>query len=1175
LQLDINKIEKILSYIPTKSSVDIMQRYLYNVARDTQEKSTLLIGPYGKGKSHLILVLLMILSLDYSEENENYINQVMQKIQKISVETADYIRELRENKKRYLPVVVSNSQMDLNQAYLVALNEALKKYQLTEIIPDTFYTEAIKVIANWEEHFATAYEMFGQILKQKSIKISELVLELKQCKKDALDTFSEIYPLITAGSTFNPMINMDIISLYQQVNDAICENYGFSGMFIVFDEFSKFIEGHNQDTIASDMKILQDICELANGSKNRQIHTLFVAHKSIKQYNNVLSKDIINAFTGVEGRLKEILFISSSQNNYELIQNAIHKTEIFETTYRNSEGLKNIFDETYSLPAFNTLFDAEDFRRIVVEGCFPLSPVSAYLLLGISEKVAQNERTLFTFISKDEPYSMARFIKEHNKHELGFIYTDCIYDYFKGIFKTDVANTFIHTEWLKADYALKQVKNSNDEIVIKTLLILNVMNRQDEMPPIMRYIELASGLIKSDLNESLNRLKKLGLIDYRNSTEQYYFKKMIGVDLEKEIRRKKNGMVNTNWLEVLSSITEFNYIMPKVHNQKFCIKRYFDYRFIRYEELMNASSSDLWFEERRADGKVLLILSDKSLDSEQCKKIIDGLGDERVVGLVSNRKFAKAERLLDLQAVRLLMKDQKFTEEHEIVIEELMLLEEELIFEINEEIKSLFDFKKNSIRVLYNIEEQKLKISSEKEFNRFISNICDQVYSKTPIINNEMINKNEISSQIKSARKSLVEKILGRQDLSGLYTGTAPEASIFRATLIFSGIGTEEVYINEGLNEILNEIRDFIFSCEENKRTLKELYDILMKAPYGMRRGSIPIFIAYSLRKYECMPIIYLGSREVCVNSEVINSLNDKPEDYSLFIVKGTVERIEYLNKIKELFVKYEKVSDNEESIIAHNVVLMQRWMQSLPNISANYKKSGICDDLSDEEFVCLEIMRKILKKIECNARELLFEKIPSKFENDDYTILFEHIKKMKDTSDQYIDRIKDDVIKQVKKLFLINTSDSLSVGLQAWYKKQSETAKTVLVNTKMNGFMDYVSSFDTHDEHEIINKISKIILDIHIENWNNNSANEFMDNIAQLKKDIEQTEDQDIKSKSKITLSRGENEIVRYYDTDSDDSMSYFLKNELTSVLDEFGESLEINQKVSVLAQLINELIS
>ena len=69
LELNLNHREKLLSYIPTKSSVDILKRYLKAIQKNSSHAS-MLIGPYGKGKSHLLLVLLAIVSLDRDNKDD-------------------------------------------------------------------------------------------------------------------------------------------------------------------------------------------------------------------------------------------------------------------------------------------------------------------------------------------------------------------------------------------------------------------------------------------------------------------------------------------------------------------------------------------------------------------------------------------------------------------------------------------------------------------------------------------------------------------------------------------------------------------------------------------------------------------------------------------------------------------------------------------------------------------------------------------------------------------------------------------------------------------------------------------------------------------------------------------------------------------------------------------------
>ena len=50
---------------------------------------------------------------------------------------------------------------------------------------------------------------------------------------------------------------------------------------------------------------------------------------------------------------------------------------------------------------------------------------------------------------------------------------------------------------------------------------------------------------------------------------------------------------------------------------------------------------------------------------------------------------------------------------------------------------------------------------------------------------------------------------------------------------------------------------------------------------------------------------------------------------------------------------------------------------------------------------------------------------------------------------------------------------------------------------------------------------------------------------------------------------------LERSYEDIEDDSTSYFLKNAIKDALDEFGDSLETNEKVAVLARVLAELVA
>ena len=81
-----------------------------------------------------------------------------------------------------------------------------------------------------------------------------------------------------------------------------------------------------------------------------------------------------------------------------------------------------------------------------------------------------------------------------------------------------------------------------------------------------------------------------------------------------------------------------------------------------------------------------------------------------------------------------------------------------------------------------------------------LSKICDRIYSRTPVINNEALNRNEATSMARNSRNKIVAALL-RSELEpnlGL-TGTGQDVSIMRSTLIRTGIienSSEDIRIN-------------------------------------------------------------------------------------------------------------------------------------------------------------------------------------------------------------------------------------------------------------------------------------------------------------------------------------------------------------------------------------------
>ena len=158
LTLDLYAQDKIDGYIPTRSSINILDLYINEVRNFSGNRATVLIGPYGKGKSHLLLVLLSILSQTCQM---SAINKLVQRISAVNPSAATHINDVMENQGQFLPVLINaGSNSTLNQAFMRGLTSALIRDGLGDVIPDNYYTESVKMLRNWQKNFPDTYKAF-------------------------------------------------------------------------------------------------------------------------------------------------------------------------------------------------------------------------------------------------------------------------------------------------------------------------------------------------------------------------------------------------------------------------------------------------------------------------------------------------------------------------------------------------------------------------------------------------------------------------------------------------------------------------------------------------------------------------------------------------------------------------------------------------------------------------------------------------------------------------------------------------------------------------------------------------------------------------------------------------------------------------------------------------------
>lgn len=1164
LQYDIENIGKFTGYIPTRESIKILSKYMENIYSDNSTKATVLIGPYGKGKSHLLLVLLGLLGdNEFSIKEKNSIIKKFKLIDEDTFKVADYL--VNKAKKKFMPIIINNN-LDLKQSFLIGLSEAMERSSLSDITINTYYDSVIEIVDMWKSKYPIAIEILQNELYKCGTDIDKFIEEIKKYSSQAYQMFENIYPMISSGIKYNPLVNTDIVKLYEEINHKICNEYDYDGIFIVFDEFSKFIESSIERNISSDLKMLQDFAELASRSRKEQIHLTCVTHKSINEYISKIPESRIDAWRAIEGRFTEFHFTSSAKQNFELIGNTIVKDK--EKTIeiiKNNEKISNRYEDESRI--FEGLLNKKEFDESIKIECFPISPLAVYALPSISEKVAQNERTLFTFLSKEGKNTFKYFID--NNQAPALLNIDMIYDYFENLFKKEIFNKSISDTWLKVDSSVKRCERELGKKILKGLGLIYILNDYEVVPPNITTLSLAFGINRRELEKEINSLISNNILILRKSNEYLDFMPMTNLN----IKQKINDLVNSKYKNVNIAV-EFNkfilpgYVLPKKYNDDYKMTRFFKNIFMNLEQLKayysDQTGFDLIVDRNFSDGVIINLIYENEVDRIEAEKLIRLSNDERVVAKIPNKIFTKRNEILELLAINNLLEDEELLSEDLLVKAQLDLIKEDLEESLNLYYTNMFLLPNTDINIMYkgNFEF----ITKDSKFNRFLSEICESVYSNTVVINNEMINKDFINPPILKGRNTVIDIIL-ENDKRENYKSTSVEETIYKATLLKKNLITSTG--DEDIKKVLEIIKEFVLSAEENKISFEVLYKKLRGKDnkISMRKGVIPIYIALILKGFKDDIIIYLNeknSREVELEYSILNNINENPEKYYISLEKGTNEKKEYIEALEELF-NIDKKSTNKYKEI---FIKMQQWIQGLSKLTRIHKNIEL--EIDSE---CVIKFRNNLIKYDVNVREFLFKDLMVIFKVKNYQELLKNIINVKNYLDSYLDLYEENLIQLTKNKLLKSYKGSLGMAFELWLNNLEEYKKNHLYKNIVNEFINYASDIKGKSDKVIIENLSFIVTGLSVGDWNEEIFESYEFNLNEILNCINeyiQAEETSSTSNLNCKINLGLEE--KTFEIEEISSLGKTIVNNIEEVFEDYGNSVSDNEKRSILIQMLKQ---
>ena len=213
-----------------------------------------------------------------------------------------------------------------------------------------------------------------------------------------------------------------------------------------------------------------------------------------------------------------------------------------------------------------------------------------------------------------------------------------------------------------------------------------------------------------------------------------------------------------------------------------------------------------------------------------------------------------------------------------------------------------------------------------KDFNKLLSFVCDNVYSKSPVMINELFNRHKLSSAISLARKNYLNALVehyNEEDLGFEKDKFPPEKTIYYSLLKNTGLhqnGTfSDTPMDNGMKDVWEECVRFLNGSTTKPRRVSELIKILSNQPYKMKQGFLDFWIPTFLfikRQDFALSNATTGAYIPNVDMAFFELLQKSPADYCVkaFDVDGV--KLDFFNQYRRFVNLDDETSVTSDSFI-------------------------------------------------------------------------------------------------------------------------------------------------------------------------------------------------------------------------------------------------------------------
>lgn len=904
LERDIDNLDALEGYIPTERSLNALRRIINGIQSSEGNRAWTITSVYGTGKSAFAHFLASLLT-----EKQN----------KLRIKALDIAKN--------------------------TLGEKSQDYQsVTQIFPENGYIRAVAT--------AQREPISHTIIRALSRGIETYWTAAQRNKISVTAKLTDLETEINTSGTIN---SRDIPKLVQELAKA-----SQSGIFIIIDELGKSLEYASYNQGAEDLYLLQQLSELPK-KNSYPVFILGILHQAFADYSQRLAVVQRNEWAKIQGRFEDIPFTESASAMMRLIGQAIDKTEAetFECAIHNTA------EEWFN--RLETAIQGEELTKEILEGVYPLHPVSALALPTLCQRFAQNDRSLFTFLTSREPFGLRTFLHETNIKNEPFptLKLDRIYDYFIEAAGMGLASRPNLQRWVEIQDLITDSKRLDPDYlrVLKAIGILNLITTTGANRATRELVTLAMCDSPTDSQQRdywssvINELLKKAVITHFRQLDElriwqgsdFNVDSAVNVEIEKE---------SGSLVELLTQLRPLNPLIAQRHSYKTGTLRYFERRYFDNSQKLE----NLQLESEESDGLIGYWLDEEHPDKIP-SKTVDGkpfllvIGDKLDLLRIRAREYAALKKIQahspELQTDGVARKEVRYR-----VTEAEQLLDDILT--------QAFDLALNPNPCWVQGKEQ--TFNSVAEFNAALSKVCDKVYKKTPILWNELINRRELTSQGSKARRELITAMIehSEEEMLGL-SGYGPEVSMYYSVLGETGIHRQAsedeiaeiepedeqlssywgIYPPEresGIYSFWDAVEDFCLNAYESPHSLNQIYEQLALPPYGIKQGAIPILIAaVILYHIDDIGVYQDGTFIPMLGAEHFELLVKDPSRFAVKYFEVVGLRSEVFKELESILrnPKLKKAGKLRNATLLTVVTPLYQFVRKLPPYTKQTKRLG------------------------------------------------------------------------------------------------------------------------------------------------------------------------------------------------------------------------------------------